>query len=304
MNTRIQLLSCDHCRRQLDVTNLEVGDEVQCVCDRVLVVGPPKEVTVRGHACGHCGGTISAADEDCSYCGAHLSPADRVETTICPVCATRLPNDSAHCKACGVELRAAAIPPIPRDGKCPRCDGKLRVHLTERAELIECSDGCGGIWCSRETFERLQRDSRRAAATGASDAPAEEIKTSLGAPAGAKRQYVPCPTCGDLMQRRMFRHEGRGSGIVLDVCRDHGVWFDADELQSALAFVRSSVRANAGLDGSLAAQRAFAEKRRAQGLDRRSFTDRPQRRQIGTAESLGAGIVEGLLEFLWFLPWL
>lgn len=254
MNQRIHLLSCGSCRRQLDVTRLELGDEVQCVCDTVLTVGPPREVTVRGLACGRCGGAISEGDEHCSYCSAHLSPADREQTTLCPLCAARLPNDSCHCKACGVELRASALPPLPRDGACPRCDGKLRVHLLPTAEVVECADGCGGMWCSRETFERLQRESRRAAADGSASAPREEVRRSFGAPEGAKRQYVPCLVCGDLMQRRMFRHEDRASGVVLDVCRDHGVWFDADELKSALAFVRSHVRAVTGLDGDLAAR--------------------------------------------------
>ncbi|MEM9802595.1 MAG: zinc ribbon domain-containing protein [Planctomycetota bacterium] len=247
---RIHLLSCTSCKRQLDVTALEVGDEVQCVCDAVLVVGPPREVTVGGLACGHCGGVVSETDTTCSYCNAELSREDRKETTICPVCAARLPNDSQHCKACGVELRAAAVPAIPHGAKCPRCDGGLRVHLLEDGEVIECKDegGCGGMWVSRDAFERMQRSARHAAATGASDAPEAPHVRSLGAPEGAVRQYVPCLVCGELMQRRQFRHGHRAAGIVLDVCRDHGVWFDRDELENALAFVRSEVRQGSGLD--------------------------------------------------------
>jgi Zn-finger nucleic acid-binding protein len=247
---RIHLLSCGSCKRQLDVTALAVGDEVQCVCDAVLVVGPPKEVTIRGLSCGHCGGVIEENANACSYCSATLSAEDRKETTLCPICATRLPTDSRHCKACGVHLRAAAVPPIPRDGKCPRCDGALRVHLLEHAEIVECAGegGCGGMWCSRETFERLQQHARQAASSGEVVAPAAPSIYSLGAPEGAKRQYVQCLTCGDFMQRRQFRHENRATGIVLDVCRDHGVWFDRDELEGALQFVRSQVRASSGLD--------------------------------------------------------
>lgn len=247
---RIHLLSCGTCKRQLDVTALEIGDEVQCVCDAVLVVGPPKEVTIRGLSCGHCGGVISEGATTCNYCSAALSAEDRKETTLCPICATRLPNDSQHCKSCGVELRAAAVPPLPRDGKCPRCDGPLRVHLLEHVEVVECcsEEGCGGMWCSRDAFERLQRDARKAASSGDVLSPEAPKIYSVGAPEGAKRQYVPCLTCGDFMQRRQFRHENRPAGIVLDVCKDHGVWFDRDELEGALTFVRSEVRARSGLD--------------------------------------------------------
>ncbi len=250
MNTRIHLLSCSKCRRQLDVTRLEVGDEVQCVCDTVLIVGPPKEVTVRGTACGHCGGVIGSDDPDCMYCGAALSAADRQATTLCPVCAVRLPNDSRHCNGCGVELRASALPPLPRDGACPRCDGQLRVHLLPEAEVIECGGECGGLWCSREAFERMQSNARHAATTGQVVAPEAVFQRSMGAPPSAKRQYVPCLCCSDLMQRRMFRYENRPSGVVLDVCKDHGVWFDKGELESTLSFVRAHLRASSGLDGA------------------------------------------------------
>jgi hypothetical protein len=30
---------------------------------------------------------------------------------------------------------------------------------------------------------------------------------------------------------------GRISGVVLDVCKDHGLWFDQDELRQVLAFI-------------------------------------------------------------------
>lgn len=249
MNHRIHLLSCSACHRQLDVTLLEIGDEVQCVCDRVLIVGPPREVTVRGLSCGHCGGVIGPADETCSYCRAALSVEDRKETTLCPCCATRLPNDSRHCKSCGVELRAAAVPALPRDGACPSCAGRLRVHLLEAAEVIECANGCGGLWCGREMFQRLQRDAQRAAPCGVADAESLQRARAQVVPDGARSQYLPCLTCGELMQRRHFRHANRPSGIVLDVCRDHGVWFDPDELAGALAFVRAQELARSGLGG-------------------------------------------------------
>ncbi len=37
---------------------------------------------------------------------------------------------------------------------------------------------------------------------------------------------------------------GGQSGIVVDVCREHGTWFDRGELDSALEFVRAG-----GLEG-------------------------------------------------------
>jgi Zn-finger nucleic acid-binding protein len=44
------------------------------------------------------------------------------------------------------------------------------------------------------------------------------------------------------MVRRNFR---RISGVLIDVCRDHGVWLDAGELEQIRCFI-----ANGGLDKS------------------------------------------------------
>jgi Zn-finger nucleic acid-binding protein len=52
--------------------------------------------------------------------------------------------------------------------------------------------------------------------------------------------YLPCPVCAGLMPRKNFR---RISGVLIDICRDHGVWLDAGELEQIRCFI-----ANGGLD--------------------------------------------------------
>ncbi|QDV09793.1 Double zinc ribbon [Planctomycetes bacterium Poly30] len=244
---RIHLLSCGQCKRQLDVTALAIGDEVQCVCDAVHIVSEPKLVQIRGLACKRCGGVLQEGDTSCSFCLAALAPEEREVTTLCPVCAKRLPNDSVHCNQCGVSLRAAAVPPLPHGGACPRCRGELRIHLLPDAEVVECGgeSGCGGTWCTRDTFERMMQNLRQAVHRGevGPDGARKKLE-SLGAPEGAVSAYVPCLTCGELMQRRQFRFEDRPSRIVIDLCRDHGVWFDRGELEGVLAFIRSSIAAS------------------------------------------------------------
>jgi Zn-finger nucleic acid-binding protein len=49
----------------------------------------------------------------------------------------------------------------------------------------------------------------------------------------SRRAYIPCPECGKLMNHKNFS----GSGIVLDWCRDHGSWFDRNELQQIVRFI-------------------------------------------------------------------
>lgn len=56
-----------------------------------------------------------------------------------------------------------------------------------------------------------------------------QAPSSLG---HAPVRYVRCPTCSEVMDRRVF---GGASGVLVDVCT-HGTWFDAGELEQALAF--------------------------------------------------------------------
>jgi len=64
--------------------------------------------------------------------------------------------------------------------------------------------------------------------------PARAPKTLSGADF-PKAVYVPCPHCGQLMNRINFAH---CSGVIVDVCRGHGTWFDRDELREIVEFIR------------------------------------------------------------------
>jgi Zn-finger nucleic acid-binding protein len=48
--------------------------------------------------------------------------------------------------------------------------------------------------------------------------------------------YIPCPICHELMNRVQF---AKCSHIVVDVCSSHGTWFDKDELQRGVQFIRA-----------------------------------------------------------------
>jgi Zn-finger nucleic acid-binding protein len=50
----------------------------------------------------------------------------------------------------------------------------------------------------------------------------------------SKIVYRKCPVCSSTMSRRNF---ARKSGIIIDRCRQHGTWLDADELEDIATFV-------------------------------------------------------------------
>ncbi|MFN2532153.1 MAG: zf-TFIIB domain-containing protein [Pyrinomonadaceae bacterium] len=73
--------------------------------------------------------------------------------------------------------------------------------------------------------------------------------------AEARVSYIPCPECSQLMNRVNF---ARCSGVVVDICKKHGIWFDCDELSRIIEFIRDG-----GLDASRAKEKAeLAEERR------------------------------------------
>jgi Zn-finger nucleic acid-binding protein len=85
-----------------------------------------------------------------------------------------------------------------------------------------------------------------------------ELKTS-DEPSTQKRKprraYIPCPKCGKLMNHKNFSH---CSGVVLDWCREHGNWFDRNELQQIVTFIR-----NGGLRKAREREQAQLQEREA-----------------------------------------
>ncbi|MEO1174791.1 MAG: zf-TFIIB domain-containing protein, partial [Myxococcota bacterium] len=47
--------------------------------------------------------------------------------------------------------------------------------------------------------------------------------------------YRKCPECSSIMNRENY---GRRSGVIIDICPEHGIWFDNQELDSILEWIR------------------------------------------------------------------
>lgn len=111
--------------------------------------------------------------------------------------------------------------------KCPRClSGNLTARRYADLRASEC-DSCGGLMLAVEMMNKVvaARDHSTALRLAL---PKREAKRET------EVHYLTCPACKKSMNRKQF---GRISGVVVDVCRTDGVWFDAGELQQVLAFV-------------------------------------------------------------------
>jgi Zn-finger nucleic acid-binding protein len=175
---------------------------------------------------------------------------------------------------------------------------------------VAACDLCGGVWVDTQVFETLVARARHAELGGRNGWPGAAVAPGGGAPPGAVpltpgaaaalgrgRLYLPCALCGKLMNRINF---GRKSGVIVDVCRAHGLWFDLDELPRVLSWVESGGEDRARRLAAEEAQAAERERHLAAG-------DHPPETWLhGTAEPHGFG---DLLDFLdsslrgLFHPW-
>jgi Zn-finger nucleic acid-binding protein len=185
--------------------------------------------------CSSCGAAVSSDKPVCEHCGARLA------TIACPVCFNMMFLDAKFCPHCG----AAAVrwQETPEKMRCPGCEQTLLRGELGEFVLHECSR-CFGLWVDRDTFERICREAEQQAVdVGPGPAPAAEAGGAI-----PKIRYLPCPRCRKLMNRVNF---AECSGVVVDVCRDHGTWFDANELQRIVQFLRSG-----GMDETRRRQKA------------------------------------------------
>lgn len=136
---------------------------------------------------------------------------------------------SKHCPHCGAtpaEAKAADLSVL----KCPRCKVDMSSIKIGSQTMRECEQ-CAGLWVEVAVFEKICADREQQAAVlgGASPAPAHSLREE------PRIQYSPCPHCGQLMNRINF---ARCSGVIVDVCKGHGTWFDRDELSAIVQFIR------------------------------------------------------------------
>lgn len=112
---------------------------------------------------------------------------------------------------------------------CPRC----KNLLGHAGSGVWACGACEGTFFAERALEALVERAR----TEDELDTAESLQTSVSIPASLDDvRYLPCPICGERMNRAIF---GRKSGIVVDVCAQHGTWFDHGEVDTAVRFARA-----------------------------------------------------------------
>jgi len=172
--------------------------------------------------CSGCGASVSADAPQCPYCKAQLA------TVACPACFALVPLSASHCPGCGAEM-APRVPTTPEGAACPACGKAMAANRIGDLDVQTCL-ACGGLWLDRAVFEQLGASrERQGAVLGALPSPTAPPVIGLEAAV-----YRPCPNCSQRMNRVNY---AKRSGVILDVCRAHGLWFDQDELRRVLSFI-------------------------------------------------------------------
>lgn len=179
----------------------------------------------------------------CRSCGAALDAHVFPGATVRCACGAdnvvpapgALPPDGPYRRVERRDDSAAAPEPAPAQAHglgplCPRCTRLLRDDDDQAG--LAC-DRCGGILVEHGVLGARLKHERPTDPDAAQRAPAHAPRTRSN---DADLALARCPECGETMNRMNF---GRRSGILIDVCRAHGTWFDAGELDAVLAYVRA-----------------------------------------------------------------
>jgi Zn-finger nucleic acid-binding protein len=148
----------------------------------------------------------------------------------CLKCLGLMFQGSKHCPKCGADAVAAEVIPEDKMGDCPRCKVRLSLlRIGDEIRLRECQR-CEGVWSDAVTFENICADRESHAVVMQWSGAKQNV------PQKSAIQYVPCPDCKQLMNRNNF---ARSSGVIIDICKSHGVWFDAEELPKIVEFIHA-----------------------------------------------------------------
>ena len=171
--------------------------------------------------CPNCGACVGFCARLCEHCQAELA------TIRCGQCFSLELVGSKVCAQCGATLGLEGV--VGAMGiSCPRCsDTELTGAHVGEYDVGECMR-CTGLFVEHPVFERITRRAEERAGM--------RLRPLAPKPseAEARAAYLKCPRCASLMSRKNF---GERSGVIVDVCGAHGVWFDRDELAQVIDFV-------------------------------------------------------------------
>lgn len=162
---------------------------------------------------------------------------------VCKHCSAPLPANTNRCRYCGVrndidlnDKRDYSIVSQPLQHLCPHCAIPLQtVDLALAGPfLIERCTMCFGLFFNPGQIETLLAS----AVSGVFQVNIEQLDAINRDrfQSDARVKYVKCPICQVLMNRNAY---GYRSGVIIDCCKQHGVWLDSGEITHLLEWKKA-----------------------------------------------------------------
>jgi len=246
------LVACSECRRQYDATGFSSGSRFHCACGEVVEVPRFRAHDADVVRCSSCSAPRGKGTTSCTHCGADYTLHERDLHTVCPACMTRISDRARYCHHCATPIVPQGSAGKPTKTGCPHCGKRHKMNSRTLGDppisVLECPR-CAGLWLGRDAFRSVADRARDESVADPAMLIGESVPSPSDSPTGANDAfYRQCPECRSMMNRRNF---GRRSGVVIDTCKEHGMWFDAQELSSILRWIRQGgeTRAEKRLQG-------------------------------------------------------
>jgi Zn-finger nucleic acid-binding protein len=168
----------------------------------------------------------------CSRCGGPLPLEAAHRSTVCPFCSTvNAPAPTVIEKTIERIVVVAPVGATPKDGlRCPRCGVVMGDSMCGRTRIFGCGE-CGGVWLDPSAVDHARDFDDAELIKAAQLAAGIFVRAKPD-----KTRLVSCPVCAKALNRVRIL----GDSCDVDVCADHGTWFDRTELGSFVSAHASS----------------------------------------------------------------
>lgn len=163
----------------------------------------------------------------------------------CKNCSAPMQNDSTKCEYCGclidVDLQSVHTYTVEEpieDRICPHCNIAMQTLNLEQegAFFIERCEKCMGLFFDPNELETLLEMSV-AHVHSINYSQLDQITRKKRFRGSQKKiRWLKCPVCRQFMNRKSF---GTRSGVVVDRCRNHGIWLEGAEFRCLLEWKKA-----------------------------------------------------------------
>jgi Zn-finger nucleic acid-binding protein len=169
---------------------------------------------------------------------------------------------------------------------CPRCASAYLSSWKQAGNTLHACGGCGGIWVGHAVYARAVHEGDQQLI-----AFAEVAAKNQRARVADSGEQAPCPECSQLMSRMCIQD----TGVWLDICSGHGVWFDCEELRQVATWAEEARRNAPHFEAppELANQHHDGVEEHS-----RKSTYNPHLHLIGSAAESVGGAMVGVLAFV------